>query len=414
MHLPLPTLSLAPTAHHAGEPLHPWWDLYVPATCGDLTRVRAAAARAVRQAALDRRGSVHAIAARSFLVLGQPARARRHIVAAEALGGEEADALLTFARPDGLQRVRARVRFALTAGAAADAACDGAALSVQEGDTRAALAWVLRALAACPQHAEAGRWARALREVASGHRLSVLDRHALLPVESNGWVSPERYRRRVLPEFGGGVSVTGGSSLAVLQDAGVLEQFFALPEEHALLGAEHPLTTLELCADRVRALSNEARDPVAEGWRLWERARKVDDIAAEDAGLLLVSLATVAPGLADLGWAVSDWALRHGWRDPATWHAFRARHAARSRRRSVRDDACTVLEDPAACPMAVQLAVEALAAVGELALAQERSRPHAHREELAREMDALARGAPLPARCVVTPRLVPRAAAPGH
>jgi hypothetical protein len=273
---------------------------------------------------------------------------------------------------------------------------------------------VLRALAACPHHGEAGRWSRVLRDLAEGQRVSVLDRHSLMPVAGNGWVAPERYRRRVLSELGYTASPPPGSSLSQLQDAGVLEHYFALPEEHATLPADHPLTLLELHADRVRALTHEAREASGEGWRLWERARTTDETAAEDAALLLTALATTAPGLADLGWSVADWAVRQRCRDGATWRAYRARHAARARRRNAREDALAVLEDAGAPPTAFQLAVEALAAVGQLPAAQAAARRHAHRSELTRELEALERGAPLPARCMVTPRLLPRGEAAAH
>ncbi len=390
----------------------PWWDLYVPATCGDAARVRATAPAVVREALEEERGDVHAVAARAFLVLGDLRRAHRHAMAAQTLGGEEAAALATFLSDDGERWARVRQRVARSRGARADACCDAAALAWQRGNAAAAIAAVSRALEICSSHGEAGRWARVLADVARGQTMSALDRLALLPLRENGFVCPERFRRRVLGACGPQEPAPSGSGLRALQDAGVPDCHFALPEEHALLTAEHPLVTLEVRADRLRALVAEGRDAAREGARLFEAALALDEVATEDAGALIAALGTCSPSLVALAWKVADRAVRDAWTDAVLWKAYRARHAARLHRDS-RQEARSVLAERAACPLAVHLALEALAVQAGVEEARRHVSVQRGRPEVARELAALDRGEVLPALALLTPRLLPRASAPG-
>jgi hypothetical protein len=390
----------------------PWWDLYVPATCGDAPRVRATVSAVVREAAPQERGDAHAVAARAFLVLGDLRRAARHATAAQALGGEEAAALATFLSDDGARWARVRQRVARGRGARADACCDAAALAWQRTDLPAAITAASRALAICPTHAEASRWARVLVDAMRGQPMSALDRLALLPLRENGFVCPERFRRRVLGGYGSLEEAPGDSGLRMLLDSGVSEHFFALPEEHALLPADHPLVGLEVRADRLRSLVAEGRDTGRDAVRLWEEALALDEVALEDAGAMLAALATCAPGLQGIAWRVADRAVRDGWSEPLLWLGYRARHGARLGH-DTSEDSRSVLAERGASVLAVQLALEALSRISGATVAQRAASAQRGRPDLARELAALDRGEVLPALALVTPRLLPRGGAGG-
>ncbi|MFN7147774.1 MAG: hypothetical protein ACK4YP_28650, partial [Myxococcota bacterium] len=190
----------------------PWWDLYMPATFGEADAVLDALEAAEATVPLAARGDLYAVAARAFAVLGRYVEAERVAEQAFRLGGAEADALATFLCPDGRARAERRT-VGGRRGARADAWCDLAALRLQAGEVAEARAAVERALATCPGHAEAGRWARFFEDAADpravvrdaldprrSRRRSVPARDAaeLLPARRTGWLSVERYQRRLL------------------------------------------------------------------------------------------------------------------------------------------------------------------------------------------------------------------------
>lgn len=390
---------------------HAWWDLYIPATCGDGARVRASVGRIVRTCAPVGRGDAHAVAARSFFVLGVDARARRHATAAVTLGGDEAASLATWLHGEPERWIRARAEEASTAGARADACCDGAYVAYREGRFREAVEWTARALAMCHGHGEAGRWARALVHAARHGALPVADAVALSPTRGNGWVAPERFRRRVLSESATLGYAPADSGWGTLLDAGVVELHFALAEEHALLPSTHPLVELERRADRVRALVAEGRDPAREAERLWRESRALDEVAAEDAAHVIVACATFSDALVELGWQVSDWALREGWEGALLWRAYRSRHAAVGRRGGAAKEGRDLLIGGTADTLALRLALEAVAIEEGPREALVASARHAGSGVLARERAALMRGLVLPTLALVTPRLLPRGSA---
>ncbi|MES2639351.1 MAG: hypothetical protein V4850_07695 [Myxococcota bacterium] len=304
-------------------PIDPWWDLYMPATFGEPSAVLDALEAAEASTPLGSRGDVYAVAARAFAVLGRPVEAERLFEQAFRLGGVEADALATFLSPDGIERATKRLQGGGRPGARADAGCDLAALLLPLGRVDAARDAVEQALGVCPGHAEASRWRRFLAgedvmaqvRVAKDPRRSrrgtvARDATELLPTRRTGWLSAERYHRRVLGSQPQASWAPAGTALGRLQDAGVSVCFFALDHEYARVPADHALVALELDADALRACVEEGRDVVAEAARLWE-ASAHDPEAQQDAAQLLLALATNDARLAPVGIQAAMWLALH-------------------------------------------------------------------------------------------------------
>ncbi len=301
------SLSLCPEPL-LDPPLDPWWDLYLPATLGERDRVRMV---------IDTLGPVdaelQAVAARALEVLGYTVEARRLAVQSMRDGGDEALALATFLMPEGLQIAELRIQRLKLPGLQADAACDAAALELLRGQPEAALERVEQAMILCPDHREAARWCRFLTQeeavrVLRRYRRDVervarlpggRDVVELVPSRAKGWVSPERLRRRLLHTLlPGGAR---GSALRRLQQAGVMECWFALPSQYGQMPEDHGLAGLELLADELVARVEEERVQGGLGSELLEEAAAVDGEAAEDALRLLLALCTRAPVLEEVG-----------------------------------------------------------------------------------------------------------------
>ncbi len=304
-------------------PIDPWWDLYMPATFGEPAAVLDALEAAEATTPLGGRGDFYAVAARAFQVLGRPVEAERLAEQALRLGGTEADALATFVCPDGIERATRRLRGGGRAGVRADGGCDLAALLVQLGQVDPARDAIEQALSICPGHAEASRWRRFLAEpdVMAQVRLAreprrarrsqgVCDALDLLPTRRTGWLSPERYHRRVLGTQPQASWAPAGTALGRLQDAGVTVCFFALDHEYARVTPDHALVGLELDADALRARVEEGRDATEAAAALWQAAT-LDPEAQQDAAQLLVALATSDARLAPIGLEAATWLALH-------------------------------------------------------------------------------------------------------
>ncbi|HND29716.1 MAG TPA: hypothetical protein PLA94_06940, partial [Myxococcota bacterium] len=253
-------------------PLDPWWDLYLPATLGERDHVRVI---------IDSLGAVdsdlQAVAARALEVLGYTVEARRLAARAMRDRGDEALALATFLMPEGLQIAEARMQRLKLPGLQADAACDAAALELLRGQPDAALDRIDQAMTLCPDHRESARWSRFLtqeeavrvlrryrRDVERVARLSAgRDVVELVPSRATGWGSAERLRRRLLH----GLPAHGarGSALRRLQQAGVMECWFALASQYGELSEGHGLVRLELLADELVVRVEEERVQAALG-----------------------------------------------------------------------------------------------------------------------------------------------------
>jgi hypothetical protein len=319
--------------------IDPWWDIYMPAAFGDADAVADAVDAAEHLTPARDRGDLYAVAARAYALLGRGAEADRFAARAEQIGGAEADALATFLYPDGRARAERRLARGGRPGARADAACDLAALSLLAGDLAAARTAVSRAEAACPGHAEAGHWARFLdenpdpqaviraavdlkpRRPASAQMRRDVD--ALVPVRRRGWVSGERYVRRLLGTPPEHTWAPASTALGRLQDAGVGVYFFALDLEYARERLDHPLVRMELRADEVAALVDEERDARAAGEALWSAARALDDEASNDAAQLLASLGTADRRLAPLALDAVAWLAAHRGAQAQLWEGYR-------------------------------------------------------------------------------------------
>lgn len=370
-------------------PVDPWLDVYLPARLGERARALAALERASEVgggAALD------AVGARALAVLGDAAGAEVRARRAFAAGGEEAAALAVWFGTARRERARWRVERCRSPGLAADAGCDLAALALEEGDAAEARSAILAARGACPDHAEAGRWRRMLREAddpvalwrtarAPTRRLR-RDRVELRPTAALGWVAPERFRRRVLGR-GGGPMASPRTGLGRLQHAGVGGTWFGLPPEQRRWPAEHPRVELELAADRLIALVDEGRDATLAALALRDAAGE----AELDAARVLVHAASGDDHLAALGVAAARrLAEAEPW-PPGRWAAWGALLLRGVDPTGAAAEARRLLALPGLDRHAWRVALDTLRLVGAGEEARERARRDA-RPERHRERDA--------------------------
>ncbi len=147
--------------------------------------------------------------------------------------------------------------------------------------------------------------------------------HALSPHARSGWMSPERWFRRV--ESGAwSRPAPSGTALARLQRDGVVTRVLGTGRDYARLPAPHRLVDCERALDAALALEREGRDPTPAAEELWALAPRVDAAAIADAAAALVALAVRAPSAARIGLAAAELlcSLQPG---TATWRSYRAR-----------------------------------------------------------------------------------------
>lgn len=398
----------------------PWWDVYVPALLGEQEASILALHRLETETPPSRLGDVLAIGARAHAALGRPRDAARYADRAYSAGGPEADALATLLRPHGDATIDRRITTHSRAGARADAACDRVLLRVKDGDVPAARRAVEEAFSLCPDHVEATRWRRVLasddpcvavrRAVVDGRsaRRDPASREAieLVPVRATGWLSSDRFHRRVLGGPGPAPLAPPTCALGRLQDVGATGGFFALDHEYRVLGPRDPLVALELCAEHLCIEVSVRHDPLATAETLWRRAAELDRVAVHDAAQLLVAQATHDRRLAPLGLEAAEVLLRAGGTE-ALWRGYRAwlRHSAGVE--GALEDARDVVAAPQGDAAGWSLAVQTLRFAGrpeeaEAAIGRARREPALARaaRELADRRD--------PPRMAVGGRIAPR------
>lgn len=368
---------------------------------------------------VSRRGDAWAVASRALNMLGRPVEAQRAWVQARALGGAEVEALATWMEPEGLARATRRAERAAGPGDTAEAWCEVAALRVQRGGEHAAEA-VGRALAACPDHREALRWARylalpdaldgaarALRKpTRRGTGLAVKDALALLPRADSGWLPNLRLTTRCYgldqPEG------PQGSALRALGEAGIHDLFYAWPQDYARVPARHPIARAEVELTALRDQLDEGRPIAALARGAWLGAvASGDELRIVDLANVLCGLGTRDESLVPTAGAAAAWLCAGPERSPL-YAAYEAWYAARAGDPHADARARAVLADAAHDDLSWRLAVDALALAG-------------HREEAARIVEAalsdprrraMARNLrsrrPEPVRVHVSARLNPR------
>jgi len=360
--------------------IDPWWDLYLPARCGEAPPVLEAVEAALRSGGPP---DLLAVAVRALAALGRLREARAlhlDLAGADSAELDRLDVLLG-AHPD-----RALVRLQrrhLPPGLLADACCDRSARALIEGDLGRARALVGEVCNRPQDHAEAGRWSRflaaspdpvgAYRAAVAGRALGAdpagRDAVALAISAERGWVSEVRMQRRLLaaPSF----APRAGSALARLADAGVPGGVFADVPHLGRVPASSPLVPLESLADLVASLVEEGRDArsLAEG--LARQASLHGPEADLAAARLLVRLAGRDDRLLAVGYASARRLCAAGNGDGPRWAAWAAllgRTVAPDR--SV-EEARRLAQDPALDPETWLLALEALRACGHAGEARE-------------------------------------------
>lgn len=398
----------------------PWWDLYVPAMLSCCECTEHALDRLPDLAPAADRGDWWAVAARGWAVLGRPAKLEAAAGRAFELGGAEADALATFLRPSGQETATRRIENATSPGEAADAACDLAALRLLDSDVPGAIAAVAVAFTSCPEHAETARWRRFFAECQDPARVAHQalnprtahrakgpvgkDAAELIPTPRTGWVSDERYMRRLNGSSRRGVV---GSSLWRLQQAGVTSLYFATEEEHSRLHAASPLSDFEILADRVCRLVNEGRDARDVANELWTSTYG-DVLARRDAAEILCAEATQDRRLAPLALIGIEVLLDMESRHPVLWLAYRAwlRHLAGESGGVA--DARMVLADPTVDGASWSLAIATLLARGLAPEARVEAKKRQDDPALRPLARAVLKGKSSEPRLAVSPRLHPR------
>lgn len=327
-----------------------WSRLLAPALAGDAQ----AALSVITQ---DRPpGDWQVVAARALWALGHDEAAAATLERAPAGPTRDALACVALARP-GAALVR-RLH-APRASTRADAACDLAWRALRDGKQRHAREAIAIALGAGPHHAEARRWDRFLsqaRDPVGAVRRASEDRppcsradrdaRALCPTRRGGWLSPERWWRRV--EAGTWTRPAHpASALGRLQRDGVVSRVLATEADYGRLPAPHRLVDAERALDAARALEREGRDPSPAAEEAWALAARVDATAVADCSAALVALSVRAPSAATVGLAAAELLCRTQPAVPA-WAAYRARLLAYSGRRDEARAAARRLADMAA------------------------------------------------------------------
>ena len=316
----------------------PWRDLLQPALMRvpSLVDERLAAVSGESDPLL--RARCQAVGARALHALGRPVEARALLAEALVVGVPEAWALAAVVGPDPEPAI-ARLVGSGSPGARADAACDGVLLALRAGETDAARGWVVRALAICPDHAEAERWGAYLE--GAGERaapllwsfdkpqedlLELLRRGRaddplfghladLLPRAWEGMFSRERVTRRH-QNFGRLRPAPVGTGLARLRETGRIGRWLGTDALYAGLGADDPRIQVELCLDRARACQAEGRSAWGAVDACWRLAPALAPEQRSRLTQLLVLLALREPGLAGLADHASATVLDELPRDP--------------------------------------------------------------------------------------------------
>lgn len=347
----------------------PWFHIYFGATMGCVDCFEGSL-RHNDKLPLIQRGDAWAITARGWWALGRPEQALSAWEKAERLGGPEVEALRPFLAFDARAAIERRARSLVNRGLAADAWCDVAALAVRDKDVLAARSAIARAQAVCPDHAEARHWVRALdsREFLEGAgrsrrtrglrnrpRRSAVEVDGLMPLEANGWVSPERHsRRHMAPK----TPAPPGSALERLVAAGAHSGWLLPEEDWAAIHGSDPDVELELALDQLVALGQEDRPLLDEASRTWDVAVRSGARRAKDVGHLLCAVAARHEALWGLACTVADAMLAFG---PDPWpQAWRAWFGARLGQPGAVAAARAVLEGPIPHRLPWRLALSAL------------------------------------------------------
>lgn len=319
-------------------PINPWFDLYFGALlCPDCFAHSVARIDSIAPAD---RGNALAVAARGWMVLDRPADALGLWERAREYGGSEVESLGRFVLPHGPRLAEDYAATVTPAGLRADAWCDAAAIQLGAGSLDRAARAIGRALAACPEHAEAHHWHRFLSEPSAlsvatrvcgarpfGSGICFEDAQALLPTRTNGWISPERLNRRCLMDLPS--PHRPGSALERFDHAGIRDYFMATDDDWARVPSTHPLAVAEVAVDALRSLIAERRPALVPARGLWESALASGDaVRVDDVAQLLCALATQDTALVGVASEAADWLVEHQPVGSNLFSAYRALFAA--------------------------------------------------------------------------------------
>lgn len=364
------TVSLLPFS--PTDPLDPWTALLEPALAGNRDAIFARFDSLKALLPPNRQAVLIVILARALSAAGVPRGAEVALAEGLRLSSPHAAVLARLAQP--APRAQRRATPPRLPGDRADEHCETAHQALVVGDTAAAVRAIEAALLATPQHAEARRWRRFLRstgETAPQQLRAALacptqdhgDATGLALSPRLGWMSPERWQRRVLS--GAWPSpARPGTGLRRLQAVGVVSRVLAIDGDYALLGGDHALVDAELALDQALSLDREERPAGQAALVAWRAATAVDRTAQRDAAGALAALGVRNDDAASVGLIAVE-LLRAFEPEVPLWEAYEARlRAALGEHDAAGRAATRLLQRRPADPVAFALGVDALRRAG--------------------------------------------------
>lgn len=255
----------------------PWTLLLEPALRRDRPAVLEAHTRLWRDLPPTARPVLEAVSARALAALGLLREAHGALDRGLSLDSPHAHTAARIARPGGPKRVTR------LPGDTADLLCEQAQAALDAGSASGALTATEAALRIVPGHAEALRWQRSLTAPVQ------TDAEALRLAPQWGWLSPERWRRRVASGAWWPAS-RSGSGLERLRTEGVTTRILGTDTDHERASADHPLVDAEATLDLAMSLDREGRPAGRAALRAWQLASATDTLAQRDAAGALVAL----------------------------------------------------------------------------------------------------------------------------
>lgn len=362
----------------------PWRDLLQPA----LLRVATLVDERLRVPDPDPEGQAvrQAVGARALLALDRTQEARQLLDLALATDVREAHAVEALVGSAPLASV-VRLWRTGTPGQRADGACDGVLASLRAGDPVQARSWVGRALAVCPDHAEAERW-QAYLDGASEHAVALLwsvDHQPvsiesllaegratdpllghladLLPRPWDGLLSRERMLRRHR-SLQRERPAAAGTGLARLRECGRVGRWLDRDQAYASLGADDPAVLAELALDRARACVDQGRSAWAAAQACWRLTPALGLFQRSRLTQCLALLALRDPRLAGIADHATALALEELPRDPDVVAARAAALVVCDRPAEASPLARRALRVERGSSLGVVLAIEALRRTG--------------------------------------------------
>ena len=211
-------------------------------------------------------------------------------------------------------------------GLQADQYCDWAWHAWRDGATTKAAHCVHQALILMPGHAEAMVWLELFkgpRHPGSQRSSYSIDQSRLTPKMENGWISPERWRRRGLTHRWL-TPAPPHTALYHLQERGIQTRTMGSSQWYRHQPADHAAIAIEALADQIVSQIISLRDPRPIAWTAWQQATSMGTFWIQRLARFLIKLALQNPFLVHIGLLASA-ILRQLEPDTVYWSVAEAR-----------------------------------------------------------------------------------------